>query len=102
MSEALAFLQDRTFARATTATVLAYPPERRLTAAQLTGYLDRRAFAVVSSTRADGRPHAAISSYVRQEATFWLPAGTRSVRERNFRGQPRLTLTTTHGAREDH
>jgi hypothetical protein len=102
MSEALAFLQDRTFARATTATALAYPPERRLTAAQLTGYLDRRAFAVVSSTRPDGRPHAAISSFVRRDATFWLPAVTGSVRERNVRGQPWLTLTITHGDRDEH
>lgn len=102
MSEALALLQDQTFARATTATARAYPPERRLTAAQLTGYLDRRAFAVVSSTRADGRPHAVISSYVRQEATFWLPVVTGSARERNVRGQPWLTLTITHGDRDEH
>ena len=62
MSELLGALQAETFARATTATASSYPPERRLTAAQLASYLDRRAFAVVGSTRADGRPHAAMSS----------------------------------------
>ena len=35
MSELLGGLQDRTFARATAATALSYPPERRLSAAQL-------------------------------------------------------------------
>jgi hypothetical protein len=102
MSEALRLLQDRTFARATIATVAAYPPERRLTAGQLTEYLDRRAFAVACSTRPDGRPHAAISSYVRREATFWLPAVTGSVRERNVRGQPWMTLVITHGDHDEH
>src|ERR1022692_4448854 len=43
MSEALAFLQDRTFARATTATALAYPPERRPTPAPQTGEPDPHA-----------------------------------------------------------
>jgi hypothetical protein len=72
VSESLATIQDRTFTRATRATAIAYPPERRLTGAQLVAYLDPRAFAVVASVRPDGRPHAAISSYVRREAAFWL------------------------------
>ena len=41
MSELLGGLQDRTFARATAATATSYPPERRLSAAQLASYLDR-------------------------------------------------------------
>ena len=39
MSEALAALQDRSFARATSTTAGSYPPERRLTGPQLAGYL---------------------------------------------------------------
>src|SRR5271166_6101062 len=39
--------QDRPFAQATAATGVSYPPERRLSGAQLASYLDRRAFAVV-------------------------------------------------------
>jgi hypothetical protein len=46
-------VQDRSFARASAATARAYPPERRLTAAQLARYLDRRSYAVVSSARAE-------------------------------------------------
>src|SRR5260221_13620425 len=67
MSEPLGGLKDRTFARATAATAISYPPERRLSAAQLASYLDRRTFAVVGSTRADGRPHAAMSIYIRHD-----------------------------------
>ena len=102
MSELLGALQAETFARATTATASSYPPERRLTAAQLASYLDRRAFAVMGSTRADGRPHAAMSSYIRRDTTFWLPTVAGSVRERNLRATPWLTMVITEGDRGEH
>jgi hypothetical protein len=97
MSEELTSLQDRTFNRATAATVASYPPERRLGVAQLAAYLDRRAFAVVGSTRVDGRPHAAMSRYMRRGITFWLPTVAGSVRERNLRVAPWLTMVITEG-----
>jgi len=102
MSELLGGLQDRTFARATAATAVSYPPERRLSAAQLASYLDRRAFAVVSSTRADGRPHTAMSIYIRRGTTFWLPTMAGSVRERNLRGTPWLTMVVAEGDHPEH
>jgi hypothetical protein len=102
MSETLGAVQDQTFARATTATAASYPAERRLSAGQLTAYLDGRTFAVVGSTRPDGRPHAAMSSYVRRDAEFWLPTVAGSVRERNARGQPWLTMVVTEGDRRRH
>jgi nitroimidazol reductase NimA-like FMN-containing flavoprotein (pyridoxamine 5'-phosphate oxidase superfamily) len=100
MSELPGDLQDRTFARATAATAGSYPAQRRLSAAQLASYLDRRAFAVVASTRTDGRPHAAMSVYIRRGTTFWLPTMAGSVRERNLRAEPWLTLTVSEGARD--
>jgi len=42
VNEALAALQDLSFARATSTTVSSYPPERRLAGPQFAGYLDRR------------------------------------------------------------
>src|SRR5215469_1412061 len=102
MSELLGSLQDRTFARATAATAVSYPPERRLSAAQLASYLDRRVFAVVGSTRADGRPHAAMSVYIRRGTTFWLPTMAGSVRERNLRGTPWLTMVIAEGDHPAH
>ena len=102
MSELLGRLQDRTFLRATPATVGSYPPERRLNAAQLASYLDRRAFAVVGSARPDGRPHAALSAYIRREGTFWLPTVAGSVRERNLRAAPWLTMVIAEGDHDEH
>lgn len=102
MNERLGELQDRTFARATKATAASYPPERRLSGAQLVRYLDRRRFAVVGSTRADGRPHAAMSVYVRRDTTFWLPTMAGSVRARNLRETPWLTMVIAEGDHPEH
>jgi general stress protein 26 len=102
MSELLGGLQDRTFARATAATAVSYPPERRLSAVQLASYLDRRTFAVVGSARADGRPHAAMSVYVRRGTIFWLPTMAGSVRERNLRATPWLTMVIAEGDHPVH
>ena len=97
MSEPLGTLQDRSFARSTAATARSYPPARRLSAAQLAAYLDRREYAVVGSARADGWPHAAMSVFIRRDTTFWLPTMAGSVRERNIRGTGWLTMVVAEG-----
>jgi len=102
MNSTLAELQERTFARATDTTSGSYPKERRLKGDELAAYLDSRDFAVVGSTRPDGRPHVALSSYVRHDADFWLPTGAGSIRERNIRAQQWVTLVVTEGDRDRH
>ena len=88
-----AHLQNQTSARAKPPTLAAYPPERMLTGAQLTEYLTGHSIVAVSSTRPDGRPHCAITSYVRRGITFWLPTMAGSVREKNVQNQPWVALT---------
>ena len=102
MSESPGELQDRSFERATAATNSSYPPEHRLSAAQLESYLDRRKFAVVGSGRKDGRPHAAMSLYYRRGTVFWLPTMAGSVRERNVGRTPWLTLVIAEGDHPVH
>lgn len=63
MDTTLAALQAQTFDRATATTQRSYPPERRLTPEQLERYLDRREYAVVGTTRPDGRPHASMTTF---------------------------------------
>ena len=81
MSESPGELQSRSFERATAATNASYPPEHRLSAAQLESFLDRRKYAVVGSGRKDGLPHAAMSLYYRRGTTFWLPTMAGASRE---------------------
>ncbi|WP_432875535.1 pyridoxamine 5'-phosphate oxidase family protein [Kribbella sp. CA-245084] len=102
MTEVLAALQDRTFAHATAATASTYPPERRLTAEQLTRYLSRREYAVVGTSRPDGRPHASMSMYVRSGTDFWLPAVAGSIRARNLTKNPWLTMVIAENDDETH
>jgi nitroimidazol reductase NimA-like FMN-containing flavoprotein (pyridoxamine 5'-phosphate oxidase superfamily) len=103
MNSALDAVQERTFAAATSTTAAAYPPERRLSGPPLADYLDRHTFGVIGTCRPDGRPHAAVAQYIRQDATFWLPTMPGSVRIRNLRGEPWLTLTVSEGdAGGDH
>jgi hypothetical protein len=102
MSMELGALQEQSFARASAATVSAFPAERRLSGQQLADYLDRRAFAVVGTGRPDGRPQAAMSSYYRRGVIFWLPMVGNSARERNLRHQPWLTMTVAEGDHNGH
>lgn len=95
-------LQNQTFLRATAVTRDAYPPERRMTGVRLSGYLDRRVFGVVSSTRLDGRPHAALTSYVRRGTNFWMPTVAGAVRQTNVRHEPWLVLVIAEGDRSEH
>ena len=90
------------FARASAATAVSYPPERRLSAAQLASYLDRRAFAVLGSTRGNGMLHSAMSVFVRRVVTFWLPTMAKTVRERNLRVTPWLTMVIAEGDHPAH
>src|ERR1700691_4534878 len=97
MSELLGALQDLSFARATPATATSYPPERRLSATQLASFVDRRAFAVVGTGRADGRPHAAMSLYFRRDTAFRVAPMAGPVRERPLRTPPCLTRVIADG-----
>lgn len=101
-SMSLEHLQTATFSTATAVTASSYPPERRLSGPALERYLDRRAFGVLSSTRPDGRPHAAPVSYTRREASFFMPTTAGSVRARNLAATPWAVLTVVEGDHGAH
>jgi hypothetical protein len=95
-------LQDATFARSPAATATSYPPERRLTGAQVEAVLASGRYAVVASTRPDGRPHLAPTSFRLVGGELWLPTVAGAVRARNVRHQPWLALSVTEGAGDTH
>jgi Pyridoxamine 5'-phosphate oxidase len=94
-------LQDASFSRAG-AVRTAYPPERRMTGPQLAGYLARRTHAVASSTRPDGRPHAAPTLFSLYAEAFWLPTLGSAARLGNVRAHPWLALSITEGEHDTH
>ena len=97
----LARLQDASFSRAG-AVRKAYPPERRMTGPQLAGYLARRTYALASSTRPDGRPHAAPTLFSIYAEAFWLPTLGSAARLGNVRAHPWLALSIIEGEHDTH
>jgi len=94
-------LQDASFSRAG-AVRKAYPPERRMTGPQLAGYLARRTYALASSTRPDGRPHAAPTLFSICAEAFWLPTLGTAARLGNVRAHPWLALSILEGEHDTH
>jgi Pyridoxamine 5'-phosphate oxidase len=98
----LARLQDASFSRAGPALRTAYPPERRMSGPELAGYLARRTYALASSTRPDGRPHAAPTLFSIYAEAFWLPTLGSAVRLGNVRAHPWLALSIIEGEHDTH
>jgi general stress protein 26 len=98
----LAELQDASFARASRAMRAAYPPDRRMTGAELAAFLNRRTYAVASTTRPDGRAHAAPTLFTLSDGAFWLPTLGDAARLRNVRAYPWLALSIVEGEHETH
>lgn len=94
-------LQDASFSRAG-AVRKAYPPERRMTGPQLAGYLAHRTYALASSTRPDGRPHAAPTLFSLYAEAFWLPTLGSAARLGNVRAHPWLALSIIEGEHDTH
>lgn len=98
----LGALQDASFNRAGAAVRKAYPPQRRMTGAQLASYLQRRTYALVSSTRPDGRAHAAPTLFSTYAEAFWLPTVSDAARIGNVRAHPWLALSIVEGEHDTH
>jgi hypothetical protein len=95
-------LQEASFSRAGEAIRKAYPPERRMTGAQLAEYLQHRTYAVASSTRPDCRAHAAPTLFSMYAEAFWLPTVGGAVRLANVRAHPWLALSIIEGEHDTH
>ncbi|HEX8004580.1 MAG TPA: pyridoxamine 5'-phosphate oxidase family protein [Mycobacteriales bacterium] len=102
-AESLAALQAATFARSPAATTSSYPPSRRLTGEALLSVLTSPShYAVVSTTRPDGRPHSAPSAFVLSGTEIWLPTVPGAVRLRNVLANPYAVVVVAFGVHETH
>ncbi|WP_433021174.1 pyridoxamine 5'-phosphate oxidase family protein [Kribbella sp. CA-294648] len=95
-------LQEESFRQGGKAVRTSYPPERRMTGTQLAGYLQRRSYALASSTRPDGRAHAAPTLFTIHAEAFWLPTVGGAVRLRNVEANPWLALSVLEGEHDTH
>lgn len=102
LADWLGRLQDESFSRAGPAVRAAYPPHRRMTGAQLSSYLQHRTYALASSTRPDGRAHAAPTLFTMYAQAFWLPTVREAARIANVRAYPWLALSIIEGEHDTH
>jgi len=102
LADTLAELQAATFAASPPATATSYPPERRLTGAALESVLTSGRYATVSTTRPDGRPHCAPSSFSLHGTEIWLPTVAGAVRLRNVRESAYAVVCVTEGVSDTH
>jgi Pyridoxamine 5'-phosphate oxidase len=102
MTNWLGRLQDESFSRASSRLRAAYPPERRMSGPQLARYLEGRTYAIASSTRPDGRAHAAPTLFSLYAQAFWLPTVSGAARLGNVRAHPWLALSVVEGEHDSH
>ena len=95
-------LQDTSFSRAARPVRDAYPPQRRMTGPQLAEHLARRTYALASSTRPDGRAHAAPTLFSTYAEAFWLPTLGGAARIGNVKAHPWLALSIVEGEHDTH
>jgi hypothetical protein len=95
-------LQEASFSRAGQAVRRAYPPARRMTGSQLGRFMERRTYALASTTRPDGRAHAAPTLFSIHAEAFWLPTLSDAARLRNVRAHPWLSLSVVEGEHDTH
>lgn len=98
----LVALHKESFERASPATTSSLTKSRRMRPEMLTGFLERKQYLVLSSTRKDGRPHSAMSAYLLDGGRFWCPTMGGTVRTRNLRRDPRVSLIVTEGEGAEH
>ena len=68
----------------------------------LTGFLERKEYLVLASTRSDGRPHATMSAFTIFDGRFWCPTLPGTARTRNIEREPRVSLVITEGEGDEH
>ncbi|MBV9096400.1 MAG: pyridoxamine 5'-phosphate oxidase family protein [Streptosporangiaceae bacterium] len=73
-----------------------------MTGPQLAGYLERRTYALASTTRPDGRAHAAPTLFSLYASAFWLPTVDGATRLANVRAHPWLALSIIEGEHHTH
>jgi S-adenosylmethionine-dependent methyltransferase len=98
----LGAVQARSHRAALPATRTAWPPERAMEPSRLESFLREPRYAVLTTGRPDGRPHAAVVAFVLHDGRLWLPAVSGAVRVRNAQHEPFASLAIFDGAGDDH
>jgi nitroimidazol reductase NimA-like FMN-containing flavoprotein (pyridoxamine 5'-phosphate oxidase superfamily) len=100
--DTLARIQEASFTRASGGTQGAFPPERRMDGAMLLSFLARKRYAVLATTRPDGRPQAAPVGYALVGTKFVMASLPDAQRVRNLQHEPHASLVVTEDEGDKH
>jgi len=95
-AEALFALQRESYARAGPGLRASWPERQALDVSGFRDLLSRRRYAVLASTRSDGRPHAAPIAFLVRHGVFWI-GSIEGARLRNLRARPWASLVVIEG-----
>jgi general stress protein 26 len=102
IGEFLYEMQVRSLAAASEATRDSYPERSALDAEEIDAFVERATYAVLATTRPDGRPHASPVGYVPTGNRLWMASVAGAARLRNLREQPTAVVVVTEGVGDDH
>ena len=94
--ESLAAIQERSYSRASRALLSSYPRKHTMNAAELSSFLGKKKYAVLATTRPDGRAHAAIVGFTVWRGAFWV-ASVEGTKVRNLRSKPWASIVIFEG-----
>ena len=94
-------MQERSYAAASAGLLESYPRDRAMDASRLAAFLDGRRYAVLATSRPDGRPQAAPVAFVVADGAFWF-ASVAGARVRNLRARPYAAVVVMEGEGETH
>jgi PPOX class probable F420-dependent enzyme len=87
---------------ASPATAEAWPREDSLPGPELERFVEGKRYAVLATTRPDGRPHAAMVAFAPHAGRIYLPAMAGTARVRNLAAEPTASLVVTQGEGTEH
>jgi general stress protein 26 len=93
---------DASLDRASPATAEAWPRKDSLSGAELEAFVEGKRYAMLATTRHDGRPHAAMVAFAPHAGRFFLPAMAGTARVRNLTAEPTASLVITEGEGREH
>ena len=89
-------IQDHSYERAGPGLRESFPRSVAMDASRLAEFLDGKRYAVLATTRRDGRPHAAPIAFSYWRGAFWI-ATVDGARLRNLRARPYASIVITEG-----
>ena len=100
--DALMKVQEASFRRAGKPMLGSFLPEQALSRDDLEAFLTRKQYAVMATTRPNGKPLASMILFLVWRNAFWLPSTKGAVRLTNLSSQPWASLVITEGEDSNH